>query len=136
MTARTELIEALREAKEGSRELDARIYSAIHGRQFERMDDRDTNIIDPLSYCFWADGKRHTVWAVAAYSRSLDAAPTLVPEGWGWDLVNPTHVAPGKPRADVFCDDKLFTSGTAATPALALCIAALSSLPSDTEVKE
>lgn len=62
------------------------------------------------------------------YTTSIDAALTLVPEGWQWNIDNGIH-----------CEDAAHawlgnnspqeivpgTSGDAATPALALCIAAL-----------
>lgn len=60
------------------------------------------------------------------YTASIDAALTLVPDGWDWELY-PREAAlihPDLPGADVFAD--------AATPALALCIAALRAHQKDT----
>ena len=56
-----------------------------------------------------------------AYTASIDAAMTLVPEGWLWSLFGPDNQAclvnPDNPSQASTCD--------AATPAIALCIAAL-----------
>lgn len=62
------------------------------------------------------------------YTASIDAAMTLVPEGLPWSLNYPAnddgsrscHGIPTKPTADV-CG----ILGHAATPAIALCLAAL-----------
>ena len=53
----------------------------------------------------------------------LNAALTLVPEGYDWSLDN-FDGDQGKPHAWV-CKDGPFYNATAATPALALCAAAL-----------
>lgn len=59
-----------------------------------------------------------------AYTASLDAALTLVPDGWAYafssNLIGPGNVA-GCQRRDPFGGSE----ATAATPALALCAAAL-----------
>ena len=116
-----DLIKDLEQATGPSRELDDRIGTAI-GLYIERLSD------GTLLY----QRKDHKMWPeVPHYTASLDAALTLVPEGWAWFV---QHI--GKP----------FTTGSArlwipaqwtqgipkeqfvneaATPALALCIAAL-----------
>lgn len=68
-------------------------------------------------------GSRENYAPVAkAYSASLDAAMTLVPEGHVWTLYS-DGCAGVAPRRD---DDDLADASTwAATPALALCSAAL-----------
>lgn len=67
---------------------------------------------------------------VLLYTASLDAAMTLVPEGWGWKgesnlgyghAFTVGHVGPNK------LYDKTEGWGAGATPAIALCIAALHS---------
>lgn len=58
-----------------------------------------------------------------AYTASIDAALTLVPEGYDWSLDN-FDGDRGRPHAWV-CKDGPFYNATAATPALALCAAAL-----------
>jgi hypothetical protein len=70
--------------------------------------------------------------SIKRYTTSLDAAVTLVPEGWfwrvgrtsifaGWAFVHNTHHDHGEPDRNEFGWRKV--AGT--TPTLALCIAAL-----------
>ena len=59
--------------------------------------------------------------AAPDFTRSLDAALTLVPEGWSWRVQSEMG---GVPFALVATLDERFPV-SAATPALALCIAAL-----------
>lgn len=54
------------------------------------------------------------------YTSSLDAAMTLVPEGYEWSLTWEAEIA----RAEIG-DPLLLMEGEAATPAIAICIAAL-----------
>lgn len=102
------LIAELESAKEGSRELDAMIENWLeHGSESDLayiLTDIE-NITKPAPYTF-----------------SLDAALTLVPEGWYWQISEVglawvgTHLTANKPvRFD----------GDAVTPAIALCIASL-----------
>lgn len=72
-------------------------------------------------------------FAAAPYTRSLDAAMTLVPEGWGWLVSQPNAkaIASGllKERTPVMGEvqygiDHRYTVA-AATPSLSLCAAAL-----------
>ena len=104
-----DLIHELKQATEGSRELDWNIHKFL-------------NIVTDM-------GEYRTtmvgVW-LPHYTTSLDAALTLVPEGWEWELewehstVAETEIARCK-----MGDPLLFIDPEAATPALALCIAAL-----------
>ncbi len=66
------------------------------------------------------------------YTTSVDDALTLVPEGWVW-IVQTDYELPG--RAGIYCADPDGTdnlpvnfTADAATPALALCVAALKAL--------
>lgn len=69
-------------------------------------------------------------YAPPAYTASLDAAMTLVPEGCGWSLVQATYeksygcIESGDDRTPDL-------EARAATPALVLCAAALRSLAKD-----
>jgi hypothetical protein len=71
------------------------------------------------------------------YTKSIDDALTLVPEGWGWQVSNRAPV-PHTGRAFIHNNERPFVGlaaspnplrrteeHTAATPAIALCIAAL-----------
>jgi hypothetical protein len=133
-----ELIAKLKAATEGSWELDYEISNLVWKRETiygggERwIAPYDTTItgLPPV-----------TPFLVLPYTRSLDAALTLVPEGWrvfelsewngiepcGWscvlrkkNLVTPHEVSAGMPRSN---DDR--QTKQIASPALALCIAAL-----------
>lgn len=60
---------------------------------------------------------------VPAYTASLDAALTLVPEGWMWD-VSSSGCAWIMRNDDSICDSQIVIGGVK-SPAIALCIAAL-----------
>lgn len=106
-----DLIARLEAATEGSRELDGAIYETVTGVRIT--------------------GPRDKEWLVVPfYTTSLDAALTLVPEGLCWGLN--THPEdeifnPGGAQAFVsdMLEDGIYAHADAATPALALCIAAL-----------
>lgn len=85
------------------------------------------------------DGDMHGRWP--AYTASLDAALGLVPEGWrnyqaDFSVKNRTHWMLEGPKTKWSLDEggercagsDWFVSGVAATPALALCAAALKAL--------
>ena len=94
------LIAALQDATEGSRELDERI----------------------ALYVGWAvqpDGQAQA--GIPAYSTSLDAALTLVPDNASWLVRKTTDVFDGKPMHGAVGSH----GSRAATPALAMCCAAL-----------
>ena len=101
-----------------SRELDAAIFCAIgltytqerHCREWCRMDGR-TDLTRKHYLAAWAPD----------YTRSLDAALTLVPEGCAFDVGCEIDFTP---FARVFGHD-IHADEFAATPALALCLAAL-----------
>ena len=102
MTDTTKLAERI-EALEGPcRRIDECIQVAISGK-------------DPLDY----DGP----FDAPEYTASLDAAMTLVPEGWLFDLYNLN----GYPEAHLTNDtlQRVAVSVVTATPALALCAAAI-----------
>lgn len=114
-----DLIEKLEAATEGSRELDADIAQHVDWpriRGAKRLPDRpDSSGYFEISADTWQ--------AVPRYTTSLDAALTLVPEGWGCDLGiwpsgNGARLTPG---VNIF--HAIYRE--AQTPALALCIAAL-----------
>lgn len=59
---------------------------------------------------------------ILAYTASLDAAMTLVPEGWFWTGGRDRE---GRGAMAVVSQDDCLVPAVAATPALALCAAAL-----------
>lgn len=110
MTA-LDLIECLLTATEPSRELDRRILEYVTDARFE---------VD-----------------TPAFTSSIDAALTLLPDGWRWNLNDgnvacicsdwdddnaPVFWSQRPKERHVGCDQ---AKGTVATPAIALCIAAL-----------
>ena len=101
MTALAALIAKLEAATEGSRELDAEIHDL----------QPKPKVVVPLDY-----------------TRGLDAALTLVPEGWtAWELRSrgaKTRFSAEISRLE-FKWIEMVSNGTSVTPALALCIAAL-----------
>lgn len=113
-----ELIAALEGATGPSRELEAAIALALG---WERIHPCRT----VGNTGAWRTPGGHLVYDFPAYTASLDAALTLVPEGWGWsaDCTSP------KPYFRLWlyengpsCQDQ---DAEGATPAIALCIAAL-----------
>jgi hypothetical protein len=76
------LIAQFEAATEGTREMDARLQADHYGEEFEKLNDTgpDFNSHDPLSVVWIAkNGRRYTCWAHMAFTRSIDAALTLLP---------------------------------------------------------
>ena len=130
-----ELIAKLEAAPEGSRELDAEIVVAINWRpawctasKGGLWIDRSSGLRDP-AVRLNALGRRSIgnppIGAYPKFSSSLDAALTLVPEGCAFQVGCEIDFTP---VARVWGHD-IHTDEFAATPALALCIAALKSRP-------
>lgn len=123
------LIKKLELAIEGSRELDVRIEitrrSFLAGLGAAAVATEIARIESQIGFVQFAEAEE-----VPRYSHSLDAALTLVPEGYGWGVTNPKHWDGNKedkrPYARLYKTDAVNDKkGTGPTPALALCIAAL-----------
>ena len=119
-------IEELERATEGSRELDGEIFFAAI------RDDMEPDIrefAERVGCSMTNASARCSGPAIPHYTTSLDAALTLVPEGKFFATVTrrPDGVGHAKCHSP---DDLLGREGivTAATPALALCIAALKAI--------
>lgn len=97
---------------------------SLWGDEIEGICDGRRVVLDPAQFC-------------PPFSASIDAALTLVPEGWTWQISNRAP-KPLAGRAYIHNGELHFASlyagrnpkyrgeeDTAATPALALCIAAL-----------
>jgi hypothetical protein len=107
MTDLTSLISRLEQASEGSEELDVAITRAIFGY-----------------------GDEQPLWYTASYTRSIDAALALVPEGMGWGIKREGSLIVA------WCDGDIAPAGNiavrhGATPALALCRTALKAREAD-----
>lgn len=125
MTALSDLIARLEAAKEGSEEISREIAEAIGWRQ-EYVGDDSRGYFVPR-YAVWFDpsnARKEAGQLYPPFSQSLDAALTLVPADRNTIL---KIYEPGEHVA--FCLPKdggrSETWTKAATPALALCIAAL-----------
>lgn len=98
------LAERCEKAAGPDREFDAEIAQAIG--------------VGPTGFA-QAKGKHWVTWP--AYTSSLDAALELVPEGLGWTLYSDGYAGVGPITDDEIPQPEII----AATPALALCAAAL-----------
>ena len=94
-------------AEGASYDLDCRIHQAIGGTV-------------PSGFQMQYEGTR-----VPAYTASLDAAMSLVPEGWGVDIFAGVTATRVKPSASVWYPGASSHEADAATPALALTAACL-----------
>lgn len=108
----TALIELLESATEGSRELDVEIVFALYPESIYQPQCVGE---EPI---FWSEP--YYKQECPAFTTSIDAALTLVPDGRIWTLG--TYADHSGYRAAL---DSQSESTKAATPALALCIAAL-----------
>ena len=118
------LAERCKQAAGPDRVLDAEIMCALLGHMIHKDSDPAKG-----HFAFWIGEPENSVcmncsgWA--RITESLDEAVTLVPEGWEWEIysdggallfVVPRHIDETQRNA---------TCRSAATPALALCAAAL-----------
>lgn len=115
-----ELIAALEKAERPSRELDAEIAALI----------AETQPAHPMpDGTIWIEGcgsESSRTLHSRSYTRSIDAALTLVPDGFDWFVSSEFHGT--QFFATVTSKDRLHNfvaRGILATPAIALCIAAL-----------
>ena len=124
------LIERLEAATEGSRELDAEIWETLGGKIEIRYASKGPE--GHVEQKRWID-KDGTWWQTSLgtqthFSTSLDAALTLAPEGWIWEVSNGYAAIAPVGWADHHGEVANDVGGSEAngnTAALALCIAAL-----------
>jgi len=100
-----ELAERCEQATGPDRELDAAIFNWM----------RDNAGLVP--------SRSHLAYPFYAFTESLDAAMTLVPEGYGWWLYR--YETPQGSQASVAIPEEALTRCYSKTPALALCATAL-----------
>lgn len=117
----TDLIERLKAAETGDWGLDAEIAAAIGCTKAPQS--------NPYNSLRLMHPNGRTI-DLPAYTTSIDAALTLVPKGWYWgvDCRGIAHLDPAGTFPVVMDGLPCFTELQAATPALAICIAALHAL--------
>lgn len=133
-----DLIKRLEAATEGSREIDARIWCLVNNYEFIYMCDgrglHSNNVSREIEGYLKFSHKNGQIYEgdkvqyfslQLRYTTSLDAALTLVPEGLLWDVESRGAAFVGDPKMP----SRMFEM--AATPTLALCIAALKARESD-----
>ncbi len=125
-----ELITALEQAKGPSRELDAEIAAIrlIDNDLYDEADPMETGKVN-----LYKDGKRVSKVTASKFTSSIDAALTLVPEGSEWQVTN--IYGRNQAEVDLNSGHGSYSSGCKnhpATPAIAVCIAALCAKLGDT----
>ncbi len=127
-----QIIARLEAAEAGGREFDAAIGAACRVLPDSReswMEHEDWGFAPYSEYKLGQvalthfDGRVGAHWAAPHFTTSIDAALTLVPEGWIWTLA----MVGGRAEARLLAGDTISKCelAYAPTPALALCIAAL-----------
>jgi hypothetical protein len=128
-----ELVERCEQATGPDRELDASIFKALGAPvPFQFFNKLVALTFDEAEQCYFAPiGDMRVRYEPPTYTASLDAAMTLVPEGMMFCVTNVGVDHPTKPdlsRSSAIVgkpDDPKRGYNTGATPALALCAAAL-----------
>lgn len=117
MTDTAEIIERLRNATEADRELDRDIAEAV-GYEWPGL--------SPSALRLMAEGERRGMIVAPFYTASIDHALSLVPADLTWALASrePEEMAP-IPWAIIGDMERALGESKGATPAIALCIAAL-----------
>ena len=112
----TDLIARIEALDGPDREADAAIALALS--LYDQPEDLGC-FEDPAEAIVGGGGQ---TWAPLAYTGSIDAAMTLVPEGWGWKV---RKWAGGGAAAGCYASGSADIWRNSKTPALALCAAAL-----------
>jgi hypothetical protein len=118
----TDLIARLEAATGPDRELDAAIaeYAGVIPEGYEIAVEHGK----PQRYWWHHEDERQPYWVPSAYTASIDAALTLVPEGWAISLTVGDQGAFAELHPRVWSGLRDILAG-APTPALAICLAAL-----------
>jgi len=120
-----QLIQALESAIEGSRELDARVALEMGALRYRNWYDDEARTVHAWHVSWVMD-----VWEpLPRYTESLDAARTLVPKGWVWQVKHVIQAQAVVWSLEIDWDDREPPTGYSEQPALALCIAALRARP-------
>ena len=116
----SDIISRLEKATRPDRELGAQIICLQRGHRYVSWESLGTDL-NPhvIEICAERDGSRFCFWAIDP-TASIDAARTLVPDGWHWRLDQGRNAG-----AALYKDAFPQFFSVADTPAIALCIAAL-----------
>jgi hypothetical protein len=121
-----ELAERVENATGPDRSYDVAIFQALGGPvPFQFANKIVALTFDEAEQCYFAPiGDMRVRYEPPTYTASIDAAMSLVPEGWGYSVLDRRAVLPGC-KVNAQCFTQFTQHGEAATPALALCAAAL-----------
>jgi hypothetical protein len=141
-----DLIERLKQATEGSEQLNCDIFRAIGAPLPSEFMGRDITLeYNETEHCYLMPiGDQRIRYTPPRFTESLDTAMTLVPDGWSWHLSGGDLSVEGKPYACIasnelsggpapWLEEREVKEATAATPAIALCIAALTAISNGAE---
>lgn len=114
------LIERLQAASGGVRSLDGDIHCAVHG-----WEKRWNEMLNANQY--WREEKWIGLGSIPKYTASIDVAMTLLEPDWFFHVSRFSPECDGRGRAHVYPNRNVGDDyeAEAATPALAICIAAL-----------
>lgn len=123
------LIQRLEQAGEGSRELDAEIAEIVGIKH--RTHRSSTGHSKGREWLVDTESGGIEIWARSppAYTTSLDAALTLVPEGWEWNVNGTSAMAFARVANEGLIHEPSFCKHTGPNrAALNLCIVALKAI--------
>lgn len=132
-----ELVGRLEKATGPDRELDAQIYCAKNGYGFVKF-ERWNQHAGRLFYSIPGMELHCGSEGFPLYTRSIDSALTLVPEGWAWFVERIEGYSEGRARLWIPSKRTLGlkieqVDFEAATPAIAICISALKAIAAQGE---
>jgi hypothetical protein len=81
----TSLIARLQAATGPDRELDGRIWCALNGKRFKGVAISYDGVTTQVFYTEPPKRTERVAHKIPAFTGSIDAALTLVPDGWRWD---------------------------------------------------
>lgn len=124
----SELIGRLEKSTGPDRELDCAIAYAVDFK-CEGTETTWRQLVDQIGmeYAVANATRFHSFWreAIPQFTGSVDAALTLVPEGWNWQAQGNDVLGRVKPYAIMGLPGQAEADGMGASPAIALCIASL-----------
>lgn len=121
-----DLIAKLEAASEGNRELDLDIAIILGDFVVKNDDEYENALFDKHGMGYGTEGQwKHFEDQLPHYTTSLDAALTLVPEGWEWQIFSDDQASVFKRPDSGGGYSEIYDGENPVFPALALAIAAL-----------